>query len=172
MDKGLLHIYTGDGKGKTSAAAGLAVRALGQGLRVAFVQFLKGGTSGEVAALEKLGARVLAPKGSRKFVFQMDASEKLVCRQRQEAVLAQAAAMRDDFDLMVLDESIGAAGVGMLDADELLRFAQDRPAGLELVLTGRDAPPALLALADYVTEMRCVKHPYEAGVQARRGIEF
>ena len=168
---GLLHLYTGDGKGKTTAAVGLACRAAGAGMRVLFVQFLKGRDTGELASLAKLGVCVLRTE-VKKFSPEMDARERAVCREEQGRCFAQARAAFADYDLVVLDEAFGAVSTGMLDAGELLACVRRRPSGTELVLTGRGAPQAFVDCADYVTEMRGVKHPYTRGVQARRGIEF
>ncbi|MDL2324477.1 cob(I)yrinic acid a,c-diamide adenosyltransferase [Ruminococcaceae bacterium OttesenSCG-928-A16] len=172
MEQGMIQIYTGEGKGKTTAAAGLAARALGQGLRVGFFGFLKTGLSGEMVSLVKAGAVFMAPQGSGKFVWQMDDTEKEACRKQQTATLARAAQMMNQFDLLVLDEVFGALATGMLTPGDVMQLVEQKPAGMELVLTGRDAPPALLAKADYVTEMRSVKHPFDDGLKARKGIEF
>ncbi len=172
METGCVHIYTGDGKGKTTAATGLAVRAAGQGLRVGFCQFLKTGTSGEISSLEKLGVWVASPTGQNKFLWEMDAAEKAECQRRQQETLAAAAAAAKTLDLLVLDEVVCAAAAGMLDMEELAAFVREKPAGLELVLTGRGATPELCALAEYVTEMHLVAHPYEKGQAARQGIEY
>ncbi|ADU27482.1 cob(I)yrinic acid a,c-diamide adenosyltransferase [Ethanoligenens harbinense] len=170
-ETGLVHIYTGDGKGKTTAAMGLACRAAGAGLRVLVVQFLKGRDTGELYSLRRLGIRVLRTD-VKKFIPYMDEAERAVCREGQERCFREACAALPQYDLVVLDEAIGAASAGMLDPAALLACVRGRPKGVELVLTGRDAPQALIDCADYVSEIRCVKHPYDRGIQARRGIEF
>lgn len=175
MAKGLVHIYHGDGKGKTSAAMGLALRALGNGWRVGILQFLKGGPSGEITALQTMpGVTILRGRQGTKFSFQMTAEEKQEARALHEEHLEQIArqAAAGDFDLLVLDEALGAIGAGLLSQEGVLRFVRQKPEALELVLTGRDPGDTLLQLADYVTEMRMQKHPYEQGVQARKGVEF
>ncbi|MFV0413245.1 MAG: cob(I)yrinic acid a,c-diamide adenosyltransferase [Oscillospiraceae bacterium] len=171
MQKGCLQVYTGDGKGKTTAAAGLAVRALGRGLRVGFFQFLKDGSSGEIEVLRRLGALVAAAP-LQKFVWEMTPQEKEGCAKAQGQLLAQAAEALPGLDLAVLDEAACACTAGMLLLPALLTVVRQRPLGLELVVTGRGAPAPLLELADYVTEMRLLRHPYDAGLAARSGIEF
>ena len=172
MQKGCVHIYTGDGKGKTSAATGLAVRAAGRGLRVGFFQFMKGGASGEQVSLQKLGVVVVSPKASKKFVWDMDETEKAAYASIQQQTLDEALVRAAEFDLMVLDEVISCMATGMVDKKQVTAFIASRPQGLELVMTGRDAGEELVALSDYVSEIKMVKHPFAFGVPARRGIEF
>jgi cob(I)alamin adenosyltransferase len=169
---GLVHIYMGDGKGKTTAAAGLALRAAGSGFRVMFVQFLKGRPTGETGPLEKLGVKVVRSESVKKFIPEMSAAELEECRREQQACLEAARSGAGDYDLIVLDEALAAAETGMISEDELCAFITSRPRGLELVLTGRSASRRLLLAADYVSQIKCVKHPYDRGVGARRGIEF
>ena len=167
---GLLHLYYGDGKGKTTAAMGLALRALGSGKQVVVVQFLKGGQSGEIPLLEQLGAKVLRGKAGQKFVFQMNETEKAVTRALQNQNLA--AAMAQPADLLILDEAGSAWELDMVEKDLLQRAVLQRPAGQECVLTAHAAPQWMLDAADYVTEMKCHRHPYQKGIAARRGIEY
>lgn len=168
---GRIHIYTGDGKGKTTAALGLALRAYGAGLKVMVVQFLKGRDTGELGPLARLGIPVVR-SSVEKFIPDMTPAEREECRKEQHACLEEARKAAAACDLLVLDEAIGAAASGMIGPQELLHFVQNKPAHTELVLTGRGAPSELIALADYVSEIRSVKHPYDKGVPARRGIEF
>ena len=170
MDKGLIHLYTGDGKGKTTAAMGLALRALGNGLRVTVVQFLKDGRSGELDPLRRLGATVYTGRPGTKFVFQMNEEEKAATRALQNENLK--AALDCPADLLVLDEACAAWELNMVDRDLLEQAVRHRPAGQEVVLTGRRPAPWMEDLADYSTEMRCWRHPYEKGIQARKGVEF
>lgn len=169
---GLTHIYTGDGKGKTSAAVGLAVRAAGSGLRVLFVQFLKGRTTGEISSLERLGVRTVRSRQVTKFIPYMNEQERDECRIAQQECLREAQMGLAVFDVVILDEALGAAQTGMIDISALEDMVKNKPAGVELVLTGRDAPDSLMALADYVSEIKAIKHPYDKGVQARKGIEY
>lgn len=167
---GLLHLYYGDGKGKTTAAMGLALRAMGSGKRVVILQFLKGGKSGEVPLLEQLGAKVYRGKAGQKFVFQMNEAEKEATRQLQNANLT--AAMADPADLLILDEAGSAWELDMVDKALLQKAVLERPAEQECVLTAHAAPQWMLDGADYATEMKCHRHPYQRGISARQGIEY
>ena len=162
---GLLHLYYGDGKGKTTAAMGLALRAMGSGKRVVILQFLKGGKSGEVPLLEQLGAKVYRGKAGQKFVFQMNEAEKEATRQLQNANLT--AAMAAPADLLILDEAGSAWELDMVDKALLQKAVLERPAEQECVLTAHAAPQWMLDAADYVTEMKCCRHPYQKGIAAR-----
>ena len=170
MEQGLLHLYWGDGKGKTTAAMGLALRALGAGKRVVIVQFLKGGNSGEIPLLARLGAEVYRGKAGQKFVFQMNEAEKEATRQLQNANLT--AAMADPADLLILDEAGSAWELDMVDKALLQKAVLERPAEQECVLTAHAAPQWMLDAADYSTEMKCRRHPYQKGIKARKGIEY
>ena len=167
---GLLHLYYGDGKGKTTAAMGLALRALGSGKKVVVLQFLKGGQSGEIPLLEQLGAKIYRGKAGQKFVFQMDEAEKAATRDLQNRNLA--AATTEDADLLVLDEAGSAWELDMVDKALLQKAVLARPAAQECVLTAHAAPRWMLDAADYVTEMKCCRHPYQKGIAARKGIEY
>ena len=167
---GLVHLYYGDGKGKTTAAMGLALRALGSGKRVVVLQFLKGGQSGEIPLLEQLGAKIYRGKAGQKFVFQMNDAEKAETRALQNANLA--AAMDEPADLLILDEAGSAWELDMADKALLQQAVLQRPAGQECVLTAHAAPQWMLDAADYVTEMKCLRHPYQKGIAARKGIEY
>ncbi|MBW7573088.1 cob(I)yrinic acid a,c-diamide adenosyltransferase [Caproiciproducens sp. AGMB10547] len=172
---GLTHIYCGDGKGKTTAAVGLGVRACGCGKRVLMVQFLKGSGSGELTALKQLENFSVMPTVSTvKFTFQMNKKEL-----EETAVLcgnlfckAAAAAKSGECDLLILDEIFATIRCGLLDNGMLTDFIKNKPQNLELVLTGRDPKPEVLELADYISEIRKVKHPFDRNIPARRGIEF
>lgn len=175
MSKGLVHLYCGDGKGKTTAAMGLALRAAGHGQKVLIVQFLKGRPSGEVNALQQVpGITLMRDKASRKFSWQMDEGEKAAVRQKNAEMLAAAVdeAAHAACDLLILDETIGACGIGLLAEDEVLDFIKHKPDKLELVLTGRNPSQKMLDAADYVTEMRKIKHPFDQGIPARKGVEY
>ena len=170
MKQGLMHLYYGDGKGKTTAAMGLAVRALGAGLRVNVVQVLKNGQSSELTCLETLGARLWKGQAGTKFVSAMTDEEKTQVRDFQNECLARA--LEVPCDLLVLDEACAAWRLGMVDDLLLQKAVLGRPEGTEVVLTGRDPAPWMKLKADYITEMRCEKHPYEQGISARKGIEY
>lgn len=165
----MLHLYWGNGKGKTTAAMGLALRALGHGRRVAIVQFLKDGTSGEIAPLRAAGAAVYACPNA-KFTWLMDEADKAAAREASARALGQALA--EPFDLLVLDEACAALKSGILDEALLRRAVAFAKNGREVVLTGRDPAPWLQDAADYSTEMRAHRHPYADGVAAREGVEY
>lgn len=172
---GLIHLYCGAGKGKTTASIGLITRAAGHGRRVLLVQFLKDGHSGEIESLHLLpGVRILAGQVTTKFTYQMDGEEKTATRTLHEIFFHQAVedARAGSIDLLVLDEVLGAINTGLLPHEEVLDFLRTKPSGLEVVLTGRDPTSQLLALADYISEIQCIRHPYQRGISAREGIEF
>ena len=162
-ENGLVQIYYGDGKGKTTAAFGLAFRCAGWGRRVVIAQFLKSSPCGELTAAERFPTlTVLRSKGIHKFTFQMNDEEKAVVAENCRTLLRQAAelARAEEARLLVLPQ------------EELCAFLDERPAGLEVVLTGHSLPEALERRADYITHMVKEKHPYDRGVTARREIEF
>lgn len=171
---GCIHIYCGNGKGKTTAALGLSVRAAGSGMRVLFVQFLKGQPTSELESLKLLpNIRVLRTEQSGKFTFQMTPDELADLRVRQTDTLrtAMEAARSGECDLLVLDEIFGALSTQTVDETVLKNFLAHKPAALELVLTGRNPSACYIDQADYVSEIQAVKHPYERGLPARKGIE-
>ena len=170
MSNGLIHLYHGDGKGKTTAAMGLAVRALGCGRRVVIVQFLKGGATGELEPLQTLGATFYRGKAGQKFVFQMNEEEKAATRALQTENLRRALA--EPADLLILDEACAACRLGLVDETVLQKAVLQKPAQREVVLTGREPADWMLAAADYCTEMQCRRHPYEKGIAAREGVEY
>lgn len=171
---GLIHLYVGDGKGKTTSAAGLAVRALGAGETVLFCQFLKGRATSEIASLEKLGAVIRRAKTSEKFFFQMDDREKAETTAAHGACLAETAkdAVSGAYRLIVLDEAVDAVNCGAVELSALLDLLRNRAPGVEIVLSGRNPAPEIVEAADYFTEFVCRKHPYQKGIAAREGIEY
>ena len=173
---GLIHIYTGDGKGKTTAAVGLGVRACGQGMRVLMVQFLKGMPTGEMYSLKKLEPGFVLHRGTetKKFTWQMTSEEKSQAKAEQRSIFEYAvnAAEKGECDMLIMDEVMGALSTGMISYEKLLHFISGKPDKLKLILTGSDAPPELTGMADYVSEIRAVKHPAKKGIDARKGIEF
>ena len=170
--QGLVHIYTGTGKGKTTAAVGLCVRALGAGKRVYFTQFLKDGSSAEISQLRALGATVDIPPQQAKFFAAMTEAEKERCRTAQQRALAGAVAAAADYDLVVCDEIMAALALGTVKLNQVCALIDGRAPGCELVLTGRGAPAELVERCDYLSDIQCKKHPYEQGIAARRGIEY
>ena len=149
---------------------GLAARALGQNLRVTVVQFLKSGTSGELESLRTLGATVYSGKVGHHFFSKMSPEERAENRKLYSSFLIEE--LENPGDLLILDEACGAWEYDMVDRDLLRRVVECRPAGQEVVLTGRHPADWMFEAADYSTEMRCHRHPYEQGIAARRGVEF
>ena len=173
MERGLIHIYCGDGKGKTTAAVGLSVRAAGCGRKVVFAQFFKDGHSGECCVLEKLpNLTFLRPEKTFGFFWTLSYEEKAVARDFYTAHLHRAMDLARGADLLVLDEAMSACAHGVIDEGELLAFLREKPEGLVVVLTGRDPSQAMQEAADYITEMKKVKHPFDQGIGAREGVEY
>ncbi|MCK3685230.1 cob(I)yrinic acid a,c-diamide adenosyltransferase [Maribellus sp. YY47] len=175
MEKGLVHIYTGDGKGKTSAAVGLAIRAYGHDLNVAYACFLKRpGLYGynEINVLRKLGAMVFVFTEGHPFFNRSINLEKL--KQDIEIALQQLQLLihSEKTDLLIMDEILVAVRDGFLEEQRLIDFIGDKPATCELVLTGRGATPGLKETADYVTNLTKEKHPFDRGIRSREGIEY
>jgi ATP:corrinoid adenosyltransferase len=173
--KGLTHIYTGEGKGKTTAAIGLGIRAYGRGLKVLMVQFLKGAETGEMYTLEKLKPGFILYRGTeiKKFTWNMSEEELKHAAKIQNDIFnyAMDAANCGGWDMLILDEILGAVKTGLIELDDVTRFLKERPDNFELILTGRDAPAELIELADYVSDIKAAKHPMEKGIPARKGIE-
>ena len=176
MKKGLVHVYTGDGKGKTTCAVGLAIRACGCGYDVKIFQFCKGVPSGELQSIGKLPHIQLFRDDCqlKKFAWDMTSEEKQVWIEAQQALFDDAceAAQDPNTDMVIMDEVLGAMHAGAIDLSQLKYLILHKYHGTELVLTGRAAPAALFEFADYVTEMKPIKHPLERGIDARRGVEF
>ena len=173
MEKGLVQIYTGDGKGKTTAALGLAMRAAGRGLSVFMVQFLKGRQYGELESAKRLSDRFkIVQSGLDSFVKKGEPSEEDLRLAREGIELARDAVLGGGYDVVILDEVNVAVELGVLKVEDVLPLIDERPDGVELVLTGRYAPPEFCERADLITEMKNVKHCYDAGVEMREGIEY
>lgn len=170
---GLLHIYCGDGKGKTTAAVGLALRMAGAGKQVIFAQFFKNGGSSEIAPLGRCGGiRTMHCRTVPGRFSRMSEEERAAARADYSRFLEEVLAAAEGADLLVLDEAISACNTGTIPEVRVCDFLRARPEQLEVVLTGRDPSGTLLELADYVTEMKKIKHPYDRGVKARHGVEF
>jgi cob(I)alamin adenosyltransferase len=167
----MIHIYTGDGKGKTTAAIGLAVRAAGCGKRVVIAQFLKGGGTGELAALILI-PNITVVRNARDYGFFPVASEEIRTNITRENNANLQKALALPADLLILDEVCAAYNLGAIDRAALDALLLHPGQNRELVLTGRDAPPHLCAAADYVSEIRKAKHPFDTGLHARKGIEY
>ena len=171
MKKGYVHVYTGDGKGKTTAAIGLAVRASGRGLRTYIGMFLKGTPYGEVEALHGDPLIAIDLFGGEGHVRRGKASPREKDRAQKGCERALESMLSGQYDLVILDEILVAVDYGLLGREHLTLLLDRRPEGVELVLTGRGAPPEIIDRADLVTEMREIKHYYSRGIQARDGIE-
>lgn len=173
--QGLIHIYYGTGKGKTTAAMGLSLRALGQGQQVVVVQFLKNHATGEIKLLEQLGhIRLFRGKAGTHFTSAMTGEEWEATRAIHEQNFEQAAQLvqSGQCDLLVLDEILDAMAKGLFEEDCLLSFLEHRPENLEVVLTGRAPSEKLRACADYITKMVSERHPFDREIPAREGIEY
>ena len=168
----MIHLYCGDGKGKTTAACGLAVRAAGSGMRVLFVQFFKSGKSSEVTALEKLGIITAHPGVHYGRYKTLDDGKKAEVQNSYGELMHDVIAHAAEYDLIVLDEAVSTYGYAMIDRKQLMEFLRQEGSRREIVLTGRDPLPELTDAADYVTEMKKVKHPFDGGIAARQGIEY
>jgi cob(I)alamin adenosyltransferase len=177
MQKGLIIVHTGDGKGKTTAALGLAIRAWGDGLRVLIMQFIKGSWKyGELSSLQKLGqidGRMEIRQCGHGFT-QQPGEDQAEHRQAAAAALQEAkrAAASGKWDMIILDELNYAVKFGLVSLEEVLDLLQSKPPMLHLVLTGRDARQELIDAADLVTEMKLIKHPFQNGIKAQKGVEF
>jgi len=171
--KGLVQIFTGDGKGKTSAALGIVLRALGHGLRVYFVFFMKGDYPyGERNILSQLPNVTMASFGSDKFINPADIKPEEIEQARQALAAAREAMLSGNYDLVVLDEVNLAAAWKLVELNKVIQLVKDKPQNVELILTGRQTDTELIKLADLVTEMVKIKHPYDEGVRARKGIDY
>lgn len=172
--KGLIQVYTGDGKGKTTAALGQALRAAGRGLRTRVFQFMKPPDStGEHLSFTNLGPGCeITPLGRAKWISKSgfdDDDQRLAA---EGLNLAREAMLSGSVDLLILDEINVALHFGLLELEPVLDLLKTRPENVELILTGRNAPPEIIEAADLVTEMRLLKHPFQAGITAREGIEY
>lgn len=174
MQNSKIHIYHGDGKGKTTAAMGLAVRAVGAGCKVSVIQFLKTGDSSEIKMLQKLDIETFADYNSDKFLWSMDENELCKVKISQMNLLdtANQIATSGEYDLLVLDEILGAVEAGIIEKSALMNLISNKSEDTELVLTGRNPFEELLSAADYVSKISAEKHPFEKGIIARKGIEF
>lgn len=175
MREGLIHIYCGDGKGKTSAATGLAVRAAGCGHRVLFSRFLKNEHSGELKVLDMVpGIEVIHLEKSYGFYQTLSEKERGevrdMCRGLWKRILNDISENR--YDVLVIDEFMAAYNYDLIPQEEAFCFLEQKPENLEIVLTGRNPDERLVELADYVSEIRKIKHPFDRGIRARRGIEY
>jgi cob(I)alamin adenosyltransferase len=173
LEKGLVQVYTGNGKGKSSAAFGLALRAIGRGLKVYIIQFIKGGFDyGELYMVDRLPNLKLKAFGRGKFVTEKPPGKEDIKLAEEALVLAEEVVKSGEYDIVILDEINVALNLKLIKTERVVELIKNKPKHVELVLTGRYAPNEIIEAADLVTEMREVKHPYNKGFQARKGIEY
>ncbi|NNG66995.1 cob(I)yrinic acid a,c-diamide adenosyltransferase [Caldanaerobacter subterraneus] len=176
MKKGYVQVYTGDGKGKTTAALGLAFRAVGRGMKVIMFQFLKGMATGELKSAELLKPNFEIKRfaESKKFTWEMTEEElqELKSKVREEYEELLRILKSGEYDIVIVDEAMAAIHSGLLSVEDVLRLIEEKPESVELILTGRSAPQEIIEKADLVTEMKEIKHYYKKGVPARVGIEI
>lgn len=170
LSGGMIYIYTGDGKGKTTAALGLSMRAVGQDMKVAFIQFIKGITSGEILFTNKYRPfEIIQLYSGDSFSKPF---EQLKLEAQKTLSYAREIILNDKFDLVILDEVLVAIDKKLITIQQLLDLLNEKPDSLDLVLTGRHAPQKIIDRADLVTDMHMIKHPYTKGITGKRGIEY
>ena len=173
LKKGLVQVYTGNGKGKTSAAFGAALRAVGQGLKVCIIQFIKGGFDyGELYSVKHLPNLKLAAFGRGKFITEATPPKEDLQKAREGFELAKKIVNSGEYDMVVLDEINVVMSLKMISVDEVVKLVKNKPEHVELILTGRNASAQIIEIADLVTEMKEIKHPYAKGTPSRKGIEY
>ena len=172
MEKGYIHVYTGPGKGKTTAAIGLGMRAAGAGLKVYMIQFMKGRRYSELESIDKISNFTLVQHGRDEFVNKDNPEQIDIDLAQKGFAHAKEIIKGNNYDLVILDEINVAIDFNLIDMHDVLKLITEKPEKLELVLTGRYAHPEITRHADYVTEMLEIKHPYQHGVEARKGIDF
>jgi cob(I)alamin adenosyltransferase len=169
---GLVHVITGDGKGKTTAAFGLALRAVGRGLSVCIVQFMKGFEYGEVLAAQRIENLEIKQFGRAEFVNKEKPEQIDIDYAKDALQYGKEVINSGKYDVVILDEINVALDFKLVAIDDVVTLVKEKPKILELVLTGRNAPEPLIELGDYVSEIKDIKHPYQKGVKGRKGIEF
>jgi cob(I)alamin adenosyltransferase len=171
MKQGFVQVYTGNGKGKTTAAIGLAIRAAGAGLKVYFCQFLKGRQSSEIKILKKINSHIsVLRSGRKKFVIvpkKCDIECAKKCFQRVKRII-----LKGEYDVVILDEINNAMAINLINSNELVTVIKEKPKHVEIILTGRNISKEIKKIADLVTEMKDIKHYYSKGIRARKGIEM
>ena len=174
MKKGYIQIYTGNGKGKTTAAMGLALRAAGHGFQVRIIQFLKGGISGELESLKLLGTvQLFRVTDADRYIWDLTPEQKLDMQMRSKDMLKTARKWFDEgIDILILDEIMAAVKCDIVELSDILSLLDTRPDGCEVVMTGRDVPHELAERAHLISEVKDIKHYFNDGVPARKGIEF
>jgi cob(I)alamin adenosyltransferase len=171
LKKGYVHIYTGDGKGKTTAALGLAIRAAGYGMKTYIGQFMKGQHYGELTSLHDHPYITIEQYGDAECVHREEITQKHVDHAQQGLKRAQEIMLSNQYNIIILDEINVAVWFDLIATHQVLEFLNNRPEHMEIILTGRRAPAALVEIADVVSEVKEIKHPYHRGITARIGIE-
>ena len=172
MIKGLIQVYTGDGKGKTTAALGLALRAAGRNMKVLIVQFMKKWDYGELHSVKLIPNITLETFGTKEFIYKGKA-KKIDYEEAEKAFSFGSEGMQSgNYDIVIFDELNMALYYELLDLKEVIQKIKGKPDSVEVVITGRRAPKEIIEIADLVTEMKEIKHPYQKGIEARRGIEY
>lgn len=169
---GLIMVYTGNGKGKTTAALGQAIRALGHGFRVFMIHFMKGREYGEFNALQKMGGLRIIRAGRDFFVDRDNPDAIDIKMAREGLVVAREALLGNEYDMIVLDEINVAMDFNLITVDEVLEMLKHKTENVDVILTGRNAPPEIIDIADLVSDIKEVKHPYGYGIKMRKGIEY
>lgn len=176
LNKGMVQVYTGDGKGKTTAAIGQGIRAYGNNLKVYMIQFLKGSKTGELNTIKELGDnfKIFRFEKPRDFVWNLNEEEKdeLRAEIREGYRFVLETISESKCDVLIIDEIMGVLHNKFLTIDEVVYIIDNKPNNMELILTGRDIPKEILMKSDLVTEMKCIKHYFKEGVRARKGIEY
>jgi cob(I)alamin adenosyltransferase len=172
LTKGHIHVYTGSGKGKTTAAIGLGIRAVGAGLKTHMIQFMKGRRYNELNSIEKLENFTYSQFGRDEFVSKEKPAQIDINYARKGLLYAKDVIKCEKYDLIILDEINVAIDFNLIDLKDILKLIREKPKELELILTGRNANPEIVKIADVVTEMLEIKHPYKQGIPARSGIDF
>ncbi|MFP4664657.1 MAG: cob(I)yrinic acid a,c-diamide adenosyltransferase [Bacteroidales bacterium] len=172
MEKACIQVYTGNGKGKTTAAIGQAVRAAGRGLRVCIIQFMKGQAYGEHSSLKSIEKIDIVQAGTEDCIRKEEVEQKHIDAARQGLKIASAKIKSGDYEIVILDEINVAIWFGLIKLSDVMKLLNAKPDNIELILTGRYAAEEIISAADLVTEMKPVKHPYDQGLTARSGIEF
>jgi cob(I)alamin adenosyltransferase len=172
MKIGLVQVYTGNGKGKTTAAIGQAIRACGHGLKVIMIQFMKGREYGELKLAKGMKNFTIEQYGRDAFVKKNNPTKEDLELAQNGLNRAREIIISNNYDIVVLDEINVAIDYGLIKLDAVLELIKNKPKGLELILTGRYAPPEIIQIADLVSEIKEVKHHYAKGVKGRKGIEY
>lgn len=172
MTEGLIHVYTGPGKGKTTAALGLGLRAVGNNFKVHMVQYMKGRRYSEIDAIERLEQFTVSQHGRDEFVSKEHPEQIDIDMAQEGFSFAKKLIDENNHNMIILDEINVAVDFNLISLDDVLTLIEQKPESLELVLTGRYAHPEIIRHADLVTEMLEIKHPYQRGVQSRKGIDF